>query len=829
VNTSRGQRQAILAAFLLVLLTAAWFAFAPLQVGGPVLYVIITGNSMEPGFHPGDLVLLRRAPAYQVGDIVAYRNLELQRYVLHRVIQIEPGRFVLKGDNNDWVDSYEPAPNEILGTFWLRLPAAGKVVQWLRRPLSMGLLAGLSGGMLVAALLLRRPPGKKMPPVEKRPFLDLVTGLVQRLSARLDLSRYAGALRQPMARVRRLARRLPLHIPPARARQLSGELEVLFFLFSLLGFGALVLGFFAFTRPVQRRVPQSIPYQHQGAFAYTASVPPGVYDSTRLSSGQPVFPKLNCRLELQFTYTLLGAGITDVRGTYQVVAKVIEDRSGWQRTIPVQAAGTFSGNPLVLRTPVDLCQARALVASMQERTGFQSTYYSFVIVPQVDVSAQVAGQELRDTFAPNLAFRFDSLLFYLVREDPQADPLRPTQEKMLTYLHSEANTLPLLGKEFSIAGLRAASLWGLGLGLAGMLGLGMLLFLLARGNRAALLDLKYGPLLVEVQDEAQLPVTTIEVSSMEDLAKLAERHQSMILCLDRPPLRHYLVHHEGTTYRYTVKVVAAPLLLLEHELQEGLQRHEFCLYYQPVVSLRDKKIVAVEALLRWRHPQRGLMPPGEFLPAAEASGLIEGIGEWVLQEACTQLQEWQRHGASLALAVNISVLQLNERLVRLISHLLRQTGLEPDRVQFEVPESSVMEVASRVRPVLQMLHGLGISLALDDFLGRVPLSLLEQLPLERVKLDRLLLANVSDPSQAADLWRTIAAAQSLGLEVVAKGVESREQALLLQTYPYTLSVLGQGYLFGPPVPVEEMSPLLRAQPAPAPFGAEDVPPSTATT
>ncbi len=813
MNTSRGQRQAILAALLLVFLTTAWFVFAPLQVGGQVLYVIITGNSMEPGFQRGDLVLLRRAPAYQVGDIVAYRNLELQRYVFHRVIQIEPGHFVLKGDNNDWVDSYKPAAHEILGAFWLRLPAAGKVVQWLRHPLSMGLLAGLSGGILVAILLLRRPPGQPASPAERRLFLNLVTGLVQRLNVRLELSRYSVAWQRYMERARQAARRFPLRISPSRARQLSSELEVLFFLFSLLGFGALVIGLFAFTRPVQRSVPQQIPYQHQGLFAYTASVPPGVYDSTTLSSGQPAFPKLNCRLDLQFTYTLLGDEIADVHGTYRVVARVIEDRTGWQRTIPVQAASAFSSNPLVLRTVVDLCQAKALVESMQERTGFQSTYYSFVIVPEVNVSARVAGQELRDTFAPKLAFRFDSLLFYLVREDPQADPLRPLQGKMLTYTGSEANTLPLLGREFAISGLRAASAWGLGLGLAGVLGLGALLFALGRGNQAALLDLKYGPLLVGVQDEAQLPATTIEVASMDDLAKLAERHQTMILCLDRPPLRHYLVHRDGTAYRYTVKAVVASLLPLEHELREGLRRHEFCLYYQPVVSLTDKKIVAVEALLRWRHPQRGLISPGEFLPAAEAGGLIEKIGEWVLQEACAQVQEWHRSGALLALAVNISVLQLNERLVRAISHLLQQTGLEPDRLQFEMPESRMMEVAPRVQPVLQMLHGLGISLALDDFLGRAPLSLLEQWPLERVKLDRLLLEGVNDPTQAANIWRTIAAAQSLGLEVVAKGVESGEQALLLQTYPYTLHVLGQGYLFGPPVPAEEMGRLLQTQTA----------------
>jgi signal peptidase I len=151
--------QAVLAAFLLVFVFSAWIIFAPLQLGGQSAYVIVTGNSMEPGFFLGDLVIVHPVLDYQVGDIVVYRSAELKAFVFHRIIGKSLDHFILQGDNNSWTDSYQPTREEMVGRLGMHLPGAGKVVQWLRLPMGMALMAGAAGGMLMTALLMGRSKG----------------------------------------------------------------------------------------------------------------------------------------------------------------------------------------------------------------------------------------------------------------------------------------------------------------------------------------------------------------------------------------------------------------------------------------------------------------------------------------------------------------------------------------------------------------------------------------------------------------------------------------------------------------------------------------------
>src|SRR5450759_221109 len=135
--------QSVLAALMLVITITAWVVFSPSQLGGQAIYVIVNGNSMEPQFHLGDLVIAHAAPGYQVGDIVVYRNAELKRLVFHRIIAFNLELFTLKGDNNYWIDSYQPTPAEIIGKYWILVPNAGNIVKWLQAPVSMGIMAGM--------------------------------------------------------------------------------------------------------------------------------------------------------------------------------------------------------------------------------------------------------------------------------------------------------------------------------------------------------------------------------------------------------------------------------------------------------------------------------------------------------------------------------------------------------------------------------------------------------------------------------------------------------------------------------------------------------------
>src|SRR5450759_3896564 len=154
--------QSVLAALMLVITITAWIVFSPSQLGGQAVYVIVNGNSMEPQFHIADLVIAHTTPGYQVGDIVVYRNAELKSLVFHRIIAIKLDHYILKGDNNYWIDSYQPTQAELIGKFWIQVPNIGNIVKWLQTPISMGIMAGILGIILMLAIFSSSKYGKNM-------------------------------------------------------------------------------------------------------------------------------------------------------------------------------------------------------------------------------------------------------------------------------------------------------------------------------------------------------------------------------------------------------------------------------------------------------------------------------------------------------------------------------------------------------------------------------------------------------------------------------------------------------------------------------------------
>jgi len=807
--------QAVLAAFLLVFVFAAWIVFAPLQLGGQAAYVIVTGNSMEPGFHLGDLVVVHQQFVYQVGDIVAYRNAELRNYVFHRIIGKNLDHFILQGDHNSWTDSYQPTREEMVGKLWIHIPRAGKAVQWLRLPINMTLMAGAAGGILMTAVLMgrsKRGRGKSKKSgsewfdiIKKRSFRDLVTSLGQ--SAPLK------ALRAKRSRAIVPRTEVPAPVRGQETRSWSGIIEGMFFVLGLLAFASLVLGFFAFNRPLWRNVPDDVSYQQTGAFSYSAVVPPGVYDSRMLNSGEPVFSKLTCFLNLQFDYTLAGDDLQGLAGTHQLTVQVIETDSGWQRTIPLEQETPFSGNTFTTLNILNLCQVEQIVAAMEQKTEFRATYYTLVITPSVTVTGKVSGRELQDTFEPRLALQFDQVHFFLARTDPLlGDPLNPSETGILTGFRTEANTLALLGKEFIISDLRTYAMIGLVFSLAGILSLVSFITIVARRSQESLVQLKYSSMLVDIHDRTlELSSPAIDVVTMDDLAKLAERHNSLILHETRGLTHHYLVQGDQITYRFILDESGGnlPEVLsmqqLEDSLQQGIERGEFQVYYQPIVSLADGKITTVEALLRWQHPERGLISAAEFIAIAERTGLIYKIGEWMLQVACTQFKKWQRAGMQIRLAINLSEYQLERDPAESISRVLRKTGVDPRTLQIEISEASIIKNVSTVLPGLQKLTDLGIQLSVDNIAGQSSLSALEQFPINSIKIDRLVVEKISNPENAATVSAMIIEGINLGLNVVAEGVETEEQLKFLRSH---LCTLAQGYLLGRPAPADEVTLLL---------------------
>ena len=249
---------------------------------------------------------------------------------------------------------------------------------------------------------------------------------------------------------------------------------------------------------------------------------------------------------------------------------------------------------------------------------------------------------------------------------------------------------------------------------------------------------------------------------------------------------------------------------LEADLRRGLQDKELVLYYQPVVDGKGR-LQGAEALVRWRHPRRGMVSPAEFIPLAEQTGLILPLGQWVLEAACAQLVAWQRSSLTrqFFLSVNVSVRQFRQPdFVEQVLGVLDATGANPERLKLELTESLLMADVEDVIARMEHLRRYGVGFSLDDFgTGYSSLSYLKRLPLDQLKIDQGFVRDLqTDPNDAAIVRTILALADSLDLAVVAEGVETTGQLEFLQRYGCKAF---QGYLFGRPMPAEVLERALR--------------------
>jgi EAL domain-containing protein (putative c-di-GMP-specific phosphodiesterase class I) len=226
-------------------------------------------------------------------------------------------------------------------------------------------------------------------------------------------------------------------------------------------------------------------------------------------------------------------------------------------------------------------------------------------------------------------------------------------------------------------------------------------------------------------------------------------------------------------------------LKLETDLRRALERHEFELHYQPMIDIQLGRMVGMEALLRWRHPDRGLVSPADFIPLAEETGLIVPIGRWVIEEACAQNKAWQNKGlGKLRVSVNISAVQFRQKdLLETIARALTQGGLAPEDLEVEITESTVMQNASEATVTLERLSRTGVLISIDDFgTGYSSLSYLKSFPINTLKIDRSFIRDISvDRDDAAIVRAIIGLAHNLRLRVVAEGVETEQQLEFLRS------------------------------------------------
>jgi diguanylate cyclase (GGDEF)-like protein len=258
---------------------------------------------------------------------------------------------------------------------------------------------------------------------------------------------------------------------------------------------------------------------------------------------------------------------------------------------------------------------------------------------------------------------------------------------------------------------------------------------------------------------------------------------------------------------------AKRLGLIKLELRHALEREELVVFYQPKINIRDGNIIGMEALLRWRHPEHGMIPPGQFIPVAERTGLIAPISDWMMRQACRQTRVWNESGlADLVLAVNLSTVQFRRQsVIGTITGILEDTGFDPEKLEVEVTESVLLGDDEIVTETFSWLKAIGIPIAIDDFgTGYSSLSYLMRFAADTVKIDASFIKNLHDNQDGATITRAIISlAHSLKMKVVAEGIELPQHLMFLSSEGCDI---GQGYLFSRPVPANEFEALLKQKP-----------------
>ena len=503
--------QSLFSALILVLMAALWFTFAPVQFGGQASYIMIAGASMEPSLQYGDLVISHEKQTYDVGDVVTYRHPTIGP-VIHRIIERKGNTYTFKGDNNDWIDAYQPTSSDLIGKSWIHIPGAANAILKLRSSLGTVMLS-LAVGLSVL-LSFSRDPFSSEEQIEK----DNRTVNKQKASLRF-----------------------------------SGQMEgILFPLFAIF-LGAILLGIFAFTKPLTQSVPADIPYEHRAAFSYEAVGSPGVYDQGKITTGDAIFHAMVHQFDLSLDYQFSTPEENDLTGSYRILLEVSEP-NGWRRQMELSPNTSFQGDAFSTEVTINLGYVLTLIDRLKTNTTLQRQAFNVDIIGEVNIQGILGDQILDNGFQPRLSFILDDVQLYIAGGSSfgeENDPLKPVQSGFLMRQRQIPATLNILGLKPTVQ----TSRWIAGVTMVvSLLGIAAALYPSIRASMRSpseKIRIQFNEILLDIRDLPRLPVEEhIDVERFDDLAKLAENTDSLIFHHVTANQHTYLLQDGDSTYRF---------------------------------------------------------------------------------------------------------------------------------------------------------------------------------------------------------------------------------------------------------------------------------------
>ena len=586
--------------------------------------------------------------------------------------------------------------------------------------------------------------------------------------------------------------------------------EIGIFILGFVALGSLVLFIFSFAKPLTKTSNPEFPYTQSATYEYNAPAPSGVYDSSALASGDPVFTNLTCQINLLVKYKIQGEGLTGLTGSHYLTAAISDPVSGWKRTFPLESQQYFDGDNFSSLVMVDFCQIRAAIKDMETQTGATSFTYALSIEPNVIQMGSIQDTQLLTSFNIALPFLMDNNRVFIAKLDDPSDPLNPVTEKVLSSETVVQNTLHLFSAELSIKAVRFISIIGLLLSMTGVWFLFTNISKASKRDKGVMVKLKYGGSLVDVADSPiQNERAVISVKEIDDLAKLAEKMDTVILHHADTDKHYYFVEVNGLTYQCILdqefKDLTPPPLnqVIETDISRALREHEFEVYFQPVISLQDRKLESVEALIRWNNSRRGVLHAGDFLAEVETSGEILELGKSFRDMAVKQFLELKRIGISTRLALNLSPIELSQLSEDSLVSPFIQSGVKPADVLLEFSHHVAQNADTCTK--LTALQAMGFQLVVQNSEEEIDPTILDLLPITLLKLDRYIIANLDQPFTASKTRNLIHYCAIRGIKVVANGVENRSEINLARSLLFSQA---QGNAIAAPSPANELTPLL---------------------